>query len=150
MKLLRQNQLFSTGISGLTDIDKCIETYSNSVLSAINTSTPKIINNCKTVNLSTHILDSIKKRNYFRQQWNRYHPRSDFLIYKEYDRLVKYEICCFRNSSWNDKVKSLDIRSKPFWNISKVLKKKITNMPHIADSNANEFLQNHQIANHIK
>lgn len=160
--LLSQNPLFDN-IANSDDINALILYLNDSIIAAIDESTPKIEIRNKFVKLPNYILNSIKQRNYFRQQWNRYRNRNDLLIYREYDKLVKYEIWCFRNRSWNNKIKALDIRSKPFWNISKMLRRKIHNIPAISHSNrshlldadkanvfANQFLSNHNNSNDIQ
>lgn len=158
-----QSPLNLRGIENTRDIDECILHFTNTILSAIEVSTPKriVVNNC--IKLPFYILEAIKKRNYFRQKWNRYRHVNDKLVYKEYDRLVKYEIWSFRNNSWNSSIKKLDIRSKPFWNISKMLKKKISNIPPISVPNsavpvvdskstifAQQFLCNHHTSDDIR
>lgn len=117
------------------DIDSAIHNFSNAILYSIDCSTPKNVLKNNFIKLPYHIITTIKSRNYFRRQWNRYRQQNFLLLFKIYDKLVKYEIWCFRNESWNRKLANLDTRSKPFWNISKMLKKKLPTIPVISHNN---------------
>lgn len=153
----------SNNIENSAKVDESINLLNDAILAAIDVSTPKKKISYKFVKLPNYILNSIKQRNYFRQQWNRYRNRNDLYIYKEYDKLVKYEIFCFRNRSWNNTIKNLDTRSKPFWNISKMLRKKHNSLPCLTHSNSvlvldsekadafsQHFLSNHNNSNNIR
>lgn len=145
------------------DIDLAVHRFTNAVTNAIDSSTPRIVARNNFIKLPNYILNTIARRNYYRRQWNRYRQPSDHILFKQYDKLVKYETWCFRNEIWNRKLSNLDVRSKPFWNISKMLRKRVQSIPVISDSDgpimtdsnkatafAKNFLLNHHVSDRIR
>lgn len=150
-------------ISTVNEVFEMVNTFSNAILSSIEHSTPVIPNShTNFIRLPSEIINLIGERNYYRRQWQRYRWTTDLDEYKRYDRLVKTEIWNHRNRQWNDRLRRLDKRSKPFWNITKVLRKRVSNIPSLVDQSraintdcdkanafAENFFQNHHVSDNL-
>lgn len=111
-------------MNSTNDRDCALSEINNEIMKAIDCSTPRHEIRNNYTKLPNYILNTISYRKFFRRNWNRYRSPDDLSLYKLYDKLVNHQIWTFRNKSWNRKLSNLDVRSKPFWNISKILKKK--------------------------
>lgn len=115
----------NTNVELVTDtniIDTNIEFLTKSILDAIDIAVPKIC-----IQQKQEIPDSIKLliqiRNYYRREWIRYRYQQDNIIMKLYNKKIQQEMSAFRNQTWTSKIQNLGKASKPFWNISKCLRK---------------------------
>lgn len=146
-------------VATVEQIDIDVENFTEIILTSCNTSTPKTIpNKYEFIKIPNFIKNLIKSRNKFRHDWSRFRQESDFLSFKYYEKIVKNEIFAYKNKKWNKQLSKLETRSRPFWNISKAMRKKTPAMPSLnfegeiytlnsekADVLALQFLKNHKI-----
>lgn len=116
-------------------VDSMIETLSNTISNAVNYSVPKKIFTAKTQPLPMYIKHLIQIRNVYRRNWKRFRDIDDHFQMKMFNFRISEEIQKFKNNSWNKKLSTLDKGSTPFWNISKILKKKSSNIPILKYNN---------------
>lgn len=146
-------------VNCISEIDSHINIFTSTLLEGIKKCVPLCPLKSKFVQLPDHILQLIKLRNLFRRDWMRYRQISDLEFVQKYTTLIRNEIRFFRNCRWNEMLRTLDVRSKPFWNVSKILKKKtvyyhglrigdntvITDVDK-ANAFANTFSSNHELS----
>lgn len=79
------------------------------------------------------ITNLIKSRNIQRRRWLR--TRLNYYKHelKRLNENIRYHISNFRNRSWNSLLESLEKGSPPFWNITKVIRKKNKLIPTLKD-----------------
>lgn len=139
-----------------TEIDHGIETFTNTLHDSVRQSVPFINKQTNCFILPFYILILIRIRNFYRKEWSRYRQMSDYVSMYSYNQTIRNQIQNFRNRQWSHKLMSLDKSSKPFWNITKILRNKKQNMPALkvgsdikytskekSDCLAVTFLQNH-------
>lgn len=144
------------------DIDECINNFTSCLLEGVRQFVPLRTPHKNFVKLPSFVRELMRNRNYYRREWTRYRQISDFTIMNRYNVLIRSGISMFRNKRWNEKLKTLHKASKPFWNVSKILKKKSVPCHSllsdsgvlISDSDkANAFVDsfclNHQISNNL-
>lgn len=106
------------------DIDNLIGSFTRVINYAFLKAVPhKPIHHSK-LTLPVHITELFKTRNIIQRQWFRSrHPllksRCDHLNY-----IIRKELFIYNNAKWNNKLQKLDKCSKPFWNITKAIKKR--------------------------
>lgn len=146
-------------ITNTNVIDSNIEIFTQAIFNAVDIAVPKKSLNLTKYRIPSNIKDLITIRNFYRRQWLRYRNSSDFILMNNYSAIIRKEMSIFRNKTWDHKIQSLDKASKPFWNISKCLRKKRTFIPPLVeDSNTYysdaekvnqlslNFLKNHYVS----
>lgn len=143
-------------------IDENIELLNQKLLRAERLHVPVKINAGNYVKLPNNILNVIKLKNYYRRQWTKYRQQNDRRMMINLSNKIQYMISSFRNSVWDKKITSLKKGDKPFWNISKVLRKKFPSIPTLKNNNevfntneeksnalAKVFLDSHRVSENI-
>lgn len=116
-------------------IDSMIITFNDILSQAVNHSVPTKSYAVNTQTLPQHIKHMIQIRNVYRRNWKRYRDETDHTRTKEYNYRITEEIKKFKNITWSNKLATLEKGSSPFWNISKILKKKSTVIPILKNNN---------------
>lgn len=93
--------------------------------------------------LPNHIRNMIRLRNSHRRKWQRYRNLNDFYEMKTLNLEIRGEIDNFRNKTWDKLLSTLDKGSPPFWNLTKILRKKFHNIP-ILRQNGVRYNTNHE------
>lgn len=128
----------------IEQIDSKVASFNDCIKAAITHSIPlKETKPIKTV-LPEHIKNLIQIRNVYRRNWKRFRDTSDHSATKQFNIRIKNEILIWKNKTWSEKLSSLEKGSAPFWNISKVLKKKANNVPILKYNNTNYYTQQHK------
>ena len=151
-----------TEVVNKDQIEEMILSFNNAIKTAINWSVPKIKQKPKNKVLPNNIKILIQFRNIYRRNWKRFRDLSDHQEMTRLNKCIKEEIFKYRNSSWNNMLSQLDKSSSPFWNLSKILRKKHRNIPILKDNNvsfctledkcnllANTFEMNNNVSNHL-
>ena len=128
-------------ITNINQIDNMINVFSDAVKMGINESVPKRSVAPMTKPLPNNIKIMIQLRNVFRRNWKRYRDDSDHRAMRRLNKNITKEINIFRNKSWNDMLSTLDKSSSPFWNVSKILRKKSGNIPTLKQNNVLAYTQ---------
>lgn len=108
----------------LQDIDNYVEYFTCTTLNAFDSSVPKGPPKNNIVKFPAVILNLIKIRNRYSRDWSRYRQYSDYTFMLEYNKIVQTLISLFRNGEWNRRLRNMRKGSKPFWNVSKILRKR--------------------------
>ena len=116
-------------------IDAAIENFTNINNHAISHSVPLRTQSFLSKKLPQNIQSLITDRNYHRRQWVRYRFSGDFQLVKSLNSQINTEIEKFRNNKWNDLLQSLDKGSSPFWNLTKIIRKKSKTIPILVQNN---------------
>lgn len=143
-------------------IDGAIDRFTSILSESVRLSVPLVRQNTNFFKLPEYILDLIRIRNYHKREWSRYRQTSDYIQMYSYNIKIRSEITLFRNRQWSRKLMSLDKSSRPFWNLTKVLKKKNNNVPPLkvnsqinytckekANCLANSFVRNHHTSDNL-
>lgn len=117
-------------------VDSMITTLSNTIYDAVNHSVPRRVFAVSSQPLPMYIKQLIKTRNVYRRNWKRYRDVQDLIETKICNLRISEEIRKFKNYAWNKKLSTLEKGAPPFWNVSKILKKKTTNIPILKYNNA--------------
>lgn len=158
-----QNRVFDIqNINSTEEIDSEVNYFTSSLLEATRESVPKCSPKNNYIKLPEYILNLIKIRNRYSREWTRYRQLSDYYIMVNYSNIIRHEIHQFRNRQWNARLSQMNKASKPFWNVTKILKKKksqchtLLNGTDVVISNedkcnvfANSFLRNHKVSEHL-
>lgn len=123
------------------DIDLKLIHFINMLNDAINVSVPLKRRRCTRKPFPYFIKVLIRNRNRHRRNWLRYRLVIDYNEFKRLNSVIKEEVDRFRNSSWNSMLSSLEKGSPPFWKITKMLRKKSSNIP-VLTSNGSRFITN--------
>lgn len=111
------------------DVNIMIDTFKNVINEATESSIPKKALLPKNKPLPIHIKSLIMTRNHYRRRWILNRLNYDKMEMNRLNKKIKEELINERNKSWGNVLASLNKGSSPFWNISKVLRKKYNNMP---------------------
>lgn len=152
-------------VSSTPELEYEIKAFTTNIITSIEASTPRFVNkfrNTNYLNIPRGLINLIKERNYFRREWQRYRQNNDINHYNYLTKLVKNWFWHLRNKNWKTRLSNLDNRSKPFWKISKVLRKRFPHIPPIkigstfvstdyekANALGNTFCTNHNLANNL-
>jgi hypothetical protein len=119
-------EIQSVEINSVDDLDEKVNKFHDK-----NSCVPKktLIQKDWLPKLNEHILGLKTSRNIERRNWQRYRRINHRVLFKYYDRLTQKNIFELRNNSWNSSLSQLDKGSKPFWNLTKVLKKRKIKSP---------------------
>lgn len=144
------------------EIDECIENFTFCLLEGVRQFVPMQTPHKNFVKLPSFIRELMRIRNYHRREWTRYRQISDYTIMNRYNVLIRSGISMFRNKRWNERLKTLHKASKPFWNVSKILRKKSSPCHGLLSSSgvlisdydkangfAESFCLNHQISDNL-
>ena len=136
-----------------------INIFNNTIKLGIEASVPKCRSASTIKPLPNNILILIQFRNIYRRNWKRYRDVNDHRAMSRLNKSIAYELSQFRNKSWNNMLSTLDKSSSAFWKVSKMLKKKYTNIPTLKHNNvvcytklekaevlAHTFKMNHDIS----
>lgn len=124
-------------------IDSAILKFNKIVYKAIKLSVPKKLRQLFRKPFPNHIKELIRLRNYHRHRWQRFKNLNDELRMKNLNLEISREIINFRNRSWNHLLSTLDKSSSPFWNLTKIIRKKNHNIPLIKH-NGVRYITNQQ------
>lgn len=127
------------------DIDSALESLTNSILDARNISIPKA-----QVKFDSSIIDDdlqllIRLRNVRRRQFQRSHDPMMDQICKDLQKDIDRRFTLMRNEKFARDVEQIKPYSKPFWKLSKVLKKPQKPIPALKDGE-NILLTNYEKA----
>lgn len=104
-------------------IDDDVKTVTNHIDSAITLSTQlKPTKTNKQLTLPHHITNLISDKRRVRKRFQKYRRPADKTLLNYLTWQVQIELKEFRNRTWNNKLKELDVGGNPFWNLSKVLR----------------------------
>lgn len=118
------------------NIDSLFTIFNDTVNEAIAHSVPKKRSSITRRKPFPNYIRNLKTlRNNYRRNWQRYKHIEDFLQWKYLNSKIQEEIQSFENSSWDILMSTLDKGSSPFWNISKILRKKSANIPILKQNN---------------
>ena len=161
-KFINRNLPRSVDFNEITDnnqIDNMINVFNNTIKLGIEASVPKCRSASTIKPLPNNILILIQFRNIYRRNWKRYRDVNDHRAMSRLNKSIAYELSQFRNKSWNNMLSTLDKSSSAFWKVSKMLKKKYTNIPTLKHNNvvcytklekaevlAHTFKMNHDIS----
>ena len=131
-----------------TDIDSALQTLKCAIIEARNSSVPKA-----QVTFDSPIIDEslqllIRLKNVRRRQYQRSRDPALKIIFRELQKEIKHRFTILRNENFGNKVSQLKPYSKPFWKLSKILKKPSKPIPVIKDGN-NIILTNEQKAQRL-
>ena len=129
--IIPPNQAFSND----EFIDSALDHFISTINVAIEHSVPVKKLKATKQKIPPTIQNLIKERNHHRRQWIRYRFTGDFEKVKELNNIINFEIEKLRNSSWNNMLSSLDKGSSPFWNLTKIFKKKSNKIPILSHNN---------------
>lgn len=115
------------------DIDSALDHLINTILDARNISIPKV-----QVKFDSHIIDDdlqflIRLKNIRRRQHQRSHDPLMKQIYKDLQKMIDHRFTLLRNEKFARDVEQIKPYSKPFWKLSKVLKKPQKPIPALKD-----------------
>lgn len=128
-KLPKLAQLSLSSVKSHSQIDDMVSTFTNIIKDCILASTsciPKHTNNQK---LPQRILDTITQRNIVRRSWIRYRLPTFKHDLAQLNNQIKFLITQHRNKKWCKLLQGLEICSKPFWRVAKIIKKKRNPIP---------------------
>lgn len=144
------------------DVDDHVDCFTNLLLDAVRQSVPKSKPRTNYLKLPDYILRLIKIRNQYRREWSRYRQHCDYEVMNRYTVLVRNEIFLYRNKQWNNRLSSLEKGAKPFWNTTKVLKRKTGHCHSLvsgdevlvsdidkANAFAETFVNNHSVSENL-
>lgn len=115
-------------------IDGMITTLNHAITNATEVSIPKKELKPHTKQLPQYIKNIISIRNLYRRNWIRYRNFYDKIQMNRLNKFISNEISRYRNKSWNKHLSSLKKSSLPFWNITKVLRKKPRLIPTLVNN----------------
>lgn len=123
-------------ISSCELVDSALKHLISTINDAILHSVPqKVRNNCSK-QLPRNIKSLIRRRNLHRRKWLRHRDIYDYHEFKTLNRLIKWETEKFKNKAWNQLLSTLDKGSSPFWNLTKIIRKKSKNIPILKHNNS--------------
>lgn len=124
-------------------IDQALVDFRNVLNDAIAHSVPKRYPSTRRKSLPYYVINIIQQRNSYRRNWQRNRNLDDFYQVKILNQRIRDEIDSFRNKSWDYLLSTLDRGSPPFWNLTKVLRKKSNNIP-ILKHDGNRYTTNQE------
>lgn len=108
--------------NSITDIDKAINNFTNSLKSAINEASESHTINDNYQKLPYEIKDLIGYKNYVRKIWQKYRDPKDKTEYNKLVKEIKKKCQDFKTDTWNHKVENLCTSDNSIWLMTKRLK----------------------------
>lgn len=160
---LHLNHLDLNSVNSPLQIDSLVDIFEETIKNAAESSIPKSNPSGPKVHpLPDHILRLIRIRNGVRRRWIRYrlnHLKEELNMLNS---AIKNCIQVFRNKNWDSLLSGFKKGSKPFWKITKIIRKKGLNIPTLSYQNqlyitpqekatvlADNFYQNHLNSCHL-
>lgn len=110
-------------IQNKADIDSSLEALTCSILDARNLSVPKAQTKFNSPIIDDDLQLLIRLKNIRRRQYQRSRDPGMKTIYQDLQKQIKYRFTLLRNENFAREVEKIKPYSKPFWKLSKVLKK---------------------------
>lgn len=120
------------------DIDCGIKKFVDIIEQAKECAIPKKATNNRPPNhniLPFFLKNMIQTRNSMRRRWQRSHNPVLKRDINYINKLISDQIIKLSNEKWSSKLQVLEKGSKPFWNLTKILKKRNKNIPPIKTTN---------------
>ena len=128
-------------ITNTIQIDVMLETFNGSAKKGFDESTPKRRIKPAVKNLLNNIKIMIQFRNIYRRNWKKFGDTNDHRQMTRLNREICIETNKFRNLNWNNMLTIIEKSSSLFWKVSKVLKRKTSNIPILKDNSQVYFKQ---------
>lgn len=126
--------LQSSNLETTNQVDESILSLEATIKAAVDLSVPKIDPQSRSPSkFPSFITNMIKARNFHRRNWQRTRTPYHKVEMRRLNDLITSHISTHRNKSWNNHLQGLDKGSPPFWNITKVVRKKSENIPSLKD-----------------
>lgn len=150
-------------INAIEDLDLLVIKLTTLIQDAGNASVPrKSVPHSYTKRLPRQILNLISLRNKSRRNWIRFRLNHLKALVSFLNKVISEKIFQFRNTSWNQMLKTLNKSSPRLWKISKILRKKTKCIPCLKENNityttnfqkaevlAKKFHSNHTISSNL-
>lgn len=149
-------------ITSNEQIDSAIIQFKNLINEAIDISIPKKSPTFQRKSLPMYLKIYIQQRNVCRRNWQRYRSLTDFYEMKILSRKIGEEMEKLKNKYWSNLLATLDKNAAPFWNLTKLTRKKGNSIPILKHNNsrfttnvekcnilAQTFASNHSISHNL-
>lgn len=135
----------NTILSNQLDIDIALENLTSTILEARNSFVPKTMKKLDSFTIDDDLQLLIRLKNIRRRQYQR--TREPYLkeIYKDLQKEISRRFIYLRNDRFSKQVEKIKPHSKPFWKLSKILKKPQKPIPALVE-NGNIILTNEEKA----
>ena len=130
---IENNLNYDCELQGKADIDVALEDLCSSILNTRNFTVPKV-----QVKYNSPIIDDnlqllIRLKNVRRRQYQRSRDPAMKIIYQDLQKEIKRRFTILRNENFSKMVEEIKPYTKPFWKLSKVLKKPQKPIPPLKD-----------------
>lgn len=116
-------------INSTGDIDLAILQLKSVIYGAIDMAIPKKAVSFSQKSLPRYLKIYIQQRNEFRRNWQRYRNLTDFYNMKVLSAKINEEMKELKNKYWSQLLSTLDKGVAPFWNLTKIIRRKSAVLP---------------------
>jgi exonuclease III len=117
------------------DIDNALENFTTSIIEARSVSVPKCEIKFNSFEIDDDLKLLIRLKNVRRRQFQRTHDPAMKILWRDLQKQIRKRFSTLRNEHFANNVKKLDPNSKPFWKLTKILKKPQKPIPALIDGN---------------
>ena len=116
-----------------SDIDSALDHLTSSIVNARAAAVPRVQIKFDSPLIDDDLQQIIRLKNIRRRQYQRTHDPLYKTIYKELEKEIKRRFAIIRNDQFSKAVEDIKPYSKPFWKLTKILKKPQKPIPTLKD-----------------
>ncbi|KAK9710004.1 Endonuclease-reverse transcriptase [Popillia japonica] len=144
---IMNEQSVTHNINTVEELDKIVETFTNSITSAIKKTIPqKTINPYKFNELPPQIVAHIAERNRHRRLYQRTRDPLHHQQMKQYSRIIRQEIAEYRSTSYAKRLRGVNVKDGTVWKLNKHLRKKYSCINAIQNEDGTVLMRREDIA----